>query len=797
MWINNIKLAIRSFRRNPFLATINVLGLSLGIACSTLIYLYINDELSYDKFNNKASRIHRAVLDLESQRGTTSYATSPAGLAPTVLNEATGVENTVRFYKQVNTMIKNDKDLYLEDGFYFADPTVFDIFTLALIKGDSKTALQDPFKIVLSESKSKAYFGDNDPLGAILTINDTLFEVSGIMKDLPQQSHLDVEIMASFKSWEILAPSIANAFAPQMYYTYFLLEDQTNPAEFEKVMNEIVANNVNFTSFVLKFKTQPLLDIHLYSEREAEIKVGGSKNSLYILGVIGIFIILIASINFINLNLAQSSVKTKEVGVRKVLGAARTQVSFQFLTQSVLQSLASLLFSLIIVGLALPFFNRLAGKFIEFSNLLTIYNIVIGIALIGIIGIVAGLYPAIIMSSLKTTSILKESIGVGRNKGSQVLRKFLVIIQFSASIFLIVGTGIVYKQLRFMQNKDLGFSPQQVLVLPLHKYGKGLQSVDALRSDLEGGAAVNNVSSSMTVPGRGAISWSYTAEGFGENERKGIKTFSTDRYFVRTYKMEILTGRDFNPQLETDLSDAVIINEAAAKSINWTAEEAIGREFNLRGTRKVIGVIKDFHYSSLKNQLDPMAFVPNPRPFSSGSSFYISVSINTADIQNAINQIRKSWNKVIPDRPFEYFFLNEDFEKQYLAEKQFGSLFMSFSVLAIMISCLGLFALASFTLKRKVKEIAIRKVLGSSIASIIKLFSWGFLKLVIIANLIAWPLAWFIMGEWVNDFAYKTEISWWLFLFAGFVAVLIAFITVAYQSLKAAVANPVDSLKDE
>ena len=301
----------------------------------------------------------------------------------------------------------------------------------------------------------------------------------------------------------------------------------------------------------------------------------------------------------------------------------------------------------------------------------------------------------------------------------------------------------------------------------------------------------------MTVPGRGAISWSYTAEGFAENERKGIKTFSTDRYFVRTYQMKILTGRDFNPQLETDLSDAVIINEAAAKSINWSSEEAIGREFNLRGTRRVIGVIKDFHYSSLKNQLDPMAFVPNPMPFSSGSSFYISMSLNTADISNALNQIENSWKKIIPDRPFEYFFLDVDFENQYLAEQKFGSLFMSFSILAIMISCLGLFALASFTLKRKVKEIAIRKVLGSSVANIIKLFSWGFLKLVIFANLIAWPVAWFIMTEWMNEFAYKTGISWWLFLIAGLVAVLIAFITVAYQALKAALANPVDSLRDE
>jgi len=281
MWINNIKLAIRGFRRNPFFAAINVLGLSMGIASSILIYLYINDELSYDKFNSNATRIHRAVLDLESQRGTTNYVTSPAALAPTVLNEATGVENAVRFYKQVNTMIQKDKDLYSEDGFYFADPSVFDIFTLPLIKGDPKTALQDPFKIVLSESKSKAYFGDRDSLGEILTINDTIFEVSGIMRDLPSQSHLDIEIMASFKSWEILVPSIANAFAPQMYYTYFLLENQSNPAEFEKMMNKIVANNVSFTSFVLNFKTQPLLDIHLYSQREGEIKVGGRSPGIW------------------------------------------------------------------------------------------------------------------------------------------------------------------------------------------------------------------------------------------------------------------------------------------------------------------------------------------------------------------------------------------------------------------------------------------------------------------------------------------------------------------------------------
>lgn len=562
-------------------------------------------------------------------------------------------------------------------------------------------------------------------------------------------------------------------------------------------MNEIVANNVNFTSFILNFKTQPLLDIHLYSEREGEIKVGGSENSLYILGVIGIFIMLIASINFINLNLAQSSVKTKEVGVRKVLGAAKSQVSFQFLTQSVLLSLSSLLFALLIIGLALPFFNRLAGKFIEFSHLMTIYNLVIGIVLIVIIGIAAGLYPAIIMSSLNTTSILKESIGIGRNKGSQALRKFLVIIQFSASIFLIVGTGIVYKQLRFMQNKDLGFSPQQVLVMPLHKYGKQLQSVEALRLDLAGSAAVINVSSSMTVPGRGAISFSYAAEGFGENERKAINTFSTDRYFARTYQMEIVAGRDFDPELETDLTDAVIISEAAAKSINWTREAAIGRQFNLRGNRKVVGVIKDFHYKSLKNQLEPMAFVPNPKPFSSGSSFYISMSINTADIRNTLSQIEKSWKNIIPDRPFEYFFLDQDFGNQYLAEQKFGSLFMSFAILAIVISCLGLFALATFTLKRRVKEIAIRKVMGSSVINIINLFTWEFLKLVIIANLIAWPVSWFIMKEWVGDFAYKTEISWWLFLIAGLVAFLIAFITVAYQSLKAAVANPVDSLRDE
>ncbi len=796
MLANNLKVGLRSLARHRFNTSINIAGLSIGIACSLFIYVYITDELSFDRHHENADNIFRIVLDLKSPRDVSHLSTTPTALAMTSVQELPYLRSAVRFYKQGQTILKQGDNVYEENNFYFADSTVFDVFSFKFVYGNQSEALNGPYKMVLTETKAKKYFGEENPVGKVIRVDeDQQFEITGVIEDLPAQSHIDIDILVSFKTWEVRVPGLVGRWAPHMYLTYFLLPDGFDQKILESDLKELVERNVSLTStYSFEFLAQPLVDIHLKSNRESEIKAGGDITRLYILAVIGIFILLIAAINFINLSMAKATIKLKEVGVRKVIGATRRQLLQQFQIEYLLISVLALAIGFGLIWILLPSLNELSGKTLTYTELLNPKTIPFAAGVVVAIGLLSGAYPALVLAAFKPTQAITQ--GVSGKTVTALVRKGLVMIQFAASIFLMIGTGIVYNQLLFMENQDLGYQPEQIVVVPLHRHQNALQDFESFRMKLKQLSQFDHASASFLIPGRGALKLSYATEGFAENEFKPISSWFVDREFLATYGIEILTGRDFTPVGDSDITNAVIINEATVRSLNWTNEEAIGKPFTFRGNRTIVGVAKDFHFTSLKDQLEPLAIVPTPSPFSSVNILYVSFAVNANQVEESLKVAGDIWNSVIPSRPFDYFFLDEDFGQQYQAEQRFGKTFTAFAAVAIVISCLGLFALAAFTLRRKVKEIAIRKVMGARISDIVRHFSWDFLRLVLLSNIIAWPAAYYIMSDWVGGFAYQTSINWWLFALASVVGVLVAFVTVMLQSVKAANANPVHSLRE-
>ncbi|WP_205510935.1 ABC transporter permease [Longitalea arenae] len=794
---NYLKIAFRNLWRHRVFSFINIMGLTVGMTACLLIFLYVRFEWSYDRFHTKADRIYRIVADIKTPTETIP-ADRPAWAVPShVQLDFSEVEAFTRVLPD-NVLFRKGDVKFTELKTLWVDSTFFNIFSLKLLKGDPHTALREPFSVVLSESAAKKYFGKEDPMGqTILATGEAIPAiVTGVMQDMPQNTQVNGDILLSMSSITLKwAKGIDDQWSNYSPYAYILLKPGADPKAMEKrfpaFLEKWAGKEMRQSQMFVTLKLEQLKEVYLHSSRGqlAEGSQLGNIRNVYIFSIIAAFILIIACINFVNLTTARATERAREVGIRKVAGAVKTQLARQFIGESVVICFIAFLLTLGLSALLLPSFNHLAGKTISegiFTNS-SLLLLLLGAGMV--IGLLAGIYPAFVLAAFKPIEVLKGRFATG-SKGS-VLRKGLVISQFAISTALIIGTIIVYTQMSYMRNRSLGFNKDQVLVVDTD----GDKKTSALQETIAHLPGVKASSSSGSVPGsehQGAYSEL-------ENVKGDLQVTNLDLYFVDfdyipLYNIQMAAGRPFDPKFKTDSSQAMILNEAAVRMLGYhSPDQAVGKRFKQWGHEgKIIGVIKDFHYKSLQQPIKPLSMRMEWPRFK-----LISVKISPDNLKRTISAIEKEFKTAIPNRPFSYYFLDEYFNRQYQNEERFGKLFLNFAILAIFISCLGLLGLASYSTMQRTREIGIRKVMGASVSNIINLLSKEFLKLVAISFFIAAPLAWYFMHKWLNDFAYRTSISWWIFAAAGILALLIAVFTISFQAFKAAMSNPVKALRTE
>jgi putative ABC transport system permease protein len=805
---NYLKIALRNLLRNKVYSFINIGGLAVGMATCLLITLYVFDEISYDRFNEKADRIYRLDMDIKFGGLEKSYAVSPAPAGPAILRDYPFIENFVRI-RENGVVITKGRETINEHNVAFADSTLFEVFTLPMIYGNPKNALNQPNSVVITESIAKKYFNTSQVLGKFLTIDKThLYKITGVIKDIPENSHIKRNIYMSMLNYE---DSKQNVWVSNNYNTYLLLKQNVNPSQLKSKFREILKKYVQPEIFqvlgiksiedfeksgsYMRFDLMPLTKIHLHSDKVAEIGTNSNIQYVYIFSAIALFILLIACVNFMNLSTARSVNRAKEVGVRKVLGTIRSHLMGQFLSESILLSLIAFFLGFGIAYSLIPYFNDLAAKQMNLSFEKKPFLLPALLFFSILIGLLAGVYPALILSSFKPISVLKGKL-TASNKGSY-LRSGLVVFQFFSSAFLIICTIVIYRQLSFIQQKNLGFNREQVLVInDTNLLGSGLES---FRNELLQLKEIKSATVSGFLP---TPSYRNNNSFWPEGELNAEKGISMQFWevgfdYTKTLGMQLLQGRDFDKNMSTD-SSALIINESAAKIFGY--KNPIGKKLFMYAdvqTKRmvaftIIGVVKNFNYESLRENVGAMSMCLSSKPYG-----MISIRLQTDNIKEAIAKIENKWKSRVGASPLNYQFLDEAFDSMYRSEQRIGKIFISFAILAIFIACLGLFGLATFTAEQRTKEIGIRKVLGASVPQIVQLLSKDFVRLVIIGIVIASPIAYYFMDKWLQDFAYRVEISWWIFALAGIVAISIALLTVSYQAIRAALMNPVKSLRTE
>ena len=791
---NYLKIAFRNLWRHRVFSFINIMGLTVGMTACFLIFLFVKFELGYDAFNTKADRIYRIVCDIKTPTEVIKASGPSWAVPPHIISEFPEIESAVRV-GDVSLLVRKGDIKFQEENALWADSAFFGMFDFKLIHGNPSTALKDPLSIVFSETAAKKYFGNSDPVGQtlLLTGEGISATVTGIMKDMPENAHIKADMLVSMTTLtKKFNPGLDDQWGNYGASAYLLLKKGTNAKALERKFPDFLekrnGTKMKQQQMYATLLLEPLRDVYLRSTRNGDSKKGNISN-VYIFSVIAVFILLIACINFINLTTARSSERAKEVGIRKVVGAAKSQLARQFIGESVLLCLLSYILTTGLSALLLPSFNHMAGKTIATSIFADPQHVLIlSIASIGI-GLLAGAYPALVLSSFKPTTVLKGRFATGTR--GIVLRKALVIGQFTISIALIIGTLIVYTQMKFMRSRDLGFSKDQVMVINTN----GDPGRMAFKQSVLSVPGIKSSALSSSVPGggnRGAYSEI-------ENRKGDLQIANLDLYFVdfdyiNQFNIKMAAGRSFQKEFGTDTTQAMLLNEAAVKMFGYSSpEQAVGRRFRQWGREgKIIGVMKDFHFRSLQQDIKPLSMRIEP-----DGCDLVSVKVSATNLPATIKAIESKWKTTIPNRPFSYYFLDEFFDRQYRSEERFGKLFLNFAVLAIFISCLGLLGLASHSTTQRTKEIGIRKVMGASVTNIVNLLSKDFLWLVFISFVIAAPLAGYSMYTWLQDFAYRINLSWWVFAVAGITAALVALITISFQAIKAAVANPVQSLRTE
>ncbi len=807
---NYIKIAWRNLLKNKGFTAINIIGLSLGIACFIVIAMFVIDELSYDKFHAKADNIYRVHSDISFGGTDMSMAVSADPMGETLKNDYPEVEEYARLYGSTGSkLIKKGNEYIKEEQVVHADSTLFNVFTLPAIVGNTQTALNEPNTVVITNTVAKRYFGSAElALGQTLETDDdnrTLYEVTAVIEDIPKNSHFDYEFFFSMDNVHYDFGS----FSSHNFHTYVVLRPGTDYKEFNKNFDEVIEKYMlpQFRQYVdiasmeefeqkgnrLEYSLFPLTDIHLKSSRGVEIKPNSNIQYVYIFSTAALFILILACINFMNLTTARSAGRAREVGIRKVLGTDKKSLISQFLIESIIVTVIALIIGLFFVWLTLGWFNNISGKEMTLSFLLNPKLLVFLLLLPLVVGVLAGIYPAFFMSSFRPITVLKGKLSAGRQKN--YLRNFLVVFQFATSIVLIIGTIVIYKQIDHIQKTNIGFDKDQVLLVS--NSGLPQETGASLKAEIEQLAEVKSASFAGYIPvsdsSRSDTTFS-TESVMTQTNGFNMQYWRVDYDYLDNMDMELVEGRFFSRSFGSD-STAIVLNETAAKLTGF--ENPVGRKIytttgdNTQITYEIIGIVKNFNYESLRENVGALSL-------RLGNNSWVSAfRVNSANVDKLISLIETRYKAVAPGMPFEYQFMDEAFDAMYRQEKRVGKVALTFAILAIIIACLGLFGLATYIAEQRTKEIGIRKVLGASVSNIVRMLSTDFVKLVLLSFVIAAPIAWLFMSSWLQDFAFRITLNWWIFVATALIALAIAFVTLSSQAIRAAIANPVNSLRSE
>jgi putative ABC transport system permease protein len=809
MFSNYLKIAWRNLVKNKTFSIINIAGLAIGLSCFILIALYVLDELSFDRYNAKADRIYRVNSDIKFGGTDLKLAVCSDPMGATLKKDYPQVEEFVRFYNSNGSkLIKKGNEYINEQRVTHADSTLFKVFSLPAVSGNTATALNEPNTVVITTSTAKKYFGTTAAIGKMIeTDNNELYKVTAVIENIPANSHFNFDFIFSMDNVDY---GYGN-FLSHNFQTYILLKEGTDYKAFENNFAQVIEKYIlpqakqfmqvnSMDDFKkagnnLSYSLIPLTDIHLRSDRFPELGTNGNIQYVYIFSVTAIFILLIACINFMNLSTARSSNRAKEVGIRKVLGTQKSTLIQQFLTESTLMAIFSLLAAVLIAWMVMPVFNDISSKALTIQSLLNVRIFPLLLALPFVVGLLAGSYPAFFLSSFQPIQVLKGKINAGFKRS--FLRSGLVVLQFSISILLIIGTIVVYKQLGYIQTKKLGFDKDHVLVV--NGTGALGNNATAFKNEVLNmpGVVSGSLSGYLPVSASARNDNSYSKDAVMSAENGfNMQTWRVDYDYLKTLGMEIINGRSFSPEFGAD-SSAIIINETTAKILGY--KDPIGQKLyassNDNGGQpfayNIVGVVKNFHFESLRQNISPLCLILGNSPW------LAMFKVKSANMPALVKQVESKWKTMAPSLPFSYRFLDESFDNMYRAEQRVGKLALVFAVLTILIACLGLFGLATYMAEQRTKEIGVRKVLGATVSNLVNMLSKDFIKLVLLSAIIAVPFGWWAMSTWLEDFAYRIDISWWIFPLAIGIAVIIALCTVSFQAIKAALNNPVKSLRTE
>jgi putative ABC transport system permease protein len=792
-------IAVRNFKKDKLFSMLNVLGLTIGITFSLYLIFYVTDELSFDRYNKNADRIFRINSYIHEKDKNTDWTLTQLPLGPQVKKDYPEVEEMVRFISRERTLFKNGENNFYETKVYYADSTIFNVFTCKFLQGNAGTALIAPFDIVITKSLAEKYFGKNTPIigKALKTVYDT-YRITGVIDDVPRNSHLRYDMLISMSTFFRQNPQAQNNPQPWgnfFNFTYVLFKPGVNPQAFNKKLEDVYRKfgEPLFRQFnvSMRYDVQNITNIHLHSNLQYEPEELGSMNYIWIFSSVAFFMLLIACINYMNLTTARSARRAKEIGIRKVTGSTRKQLVFQFLTESLLTALIAVLLSVLLMMILLPVFNSLSGKGFTIGQLLKPFNLILLLAVTLFTGLVGGSYPALYLSGFKPVGILKGSLS--KASGNINLRRTLIVVQFSIAMIMLICTWIVYAQLSYLHKKDLGFDKNQVMTVIVNTGQDERGKIFAMNNEFRSMAGVKDVATGNSYPGAPNINLNlFVVQTDSGYVNKAVECYSVDDRYFPTLGIKLVKGRNFSSLADT--LHSIVVNEAMVKQFGW--KEPIGKRLKFPGDTsnnylEVVGVFKDFNQKSLYNPIAPLLLFYGP------NSNIIQLKMSEANMQSTISKAESIWKKYFPELPFEYKFLDEDFNSQYTADQKRGKIFASFSILTIIITWLGLLGLTAFTTQQKQKEISIRRVLGASIAQVMTLITRNYLWLALISALIAFPVAGYFMNNWLKIFPYNTGLTVLPFVFSAFVIVLTATATSMFHSAKAAMASPAKNLKTE
>ena len=795
MFRSNFRIALRSLWKNKASTIINVFGLTAGITSCLLIALFVQQEMSYDAFQSRKNRIARVVMEYgfdgstDSKKGTFTS----TKVAPVFSRTFPEVEKGIRM-TDTDAILRLGDHLVTEQAFMYTDSSFFDTFDYEMLEGNAATALNGPGKVVLTESMAKKYFGEERAMGKILlTGNEKVsYEVTGVMRDYPPNSQLRFDFLASFSS---MGASQEKTYFNANYTTYLLLKDEHSIFSLQEKLHPFMKKEMKGSGASIHFYLEPFETIHLHSPYYAFVP-NTSLRYLYILAGVAVLIIIIVCFTYINLSTAKSIERAKEVGIRKVSGAVKSQLFWQFIGESFVLCSLSVIVSFAAASLLLPSFNLLINKTLHLGDLFTASFLVYALGATLLVSLIAGGYPALVLSGLQPSRVLK---GVFKNtQSARWLQQSLIVFQFAISVFLIISTIVIQSQLHFIRNKNLGYDRDHVMMIPIG-WGINYNKVNTIKRELKTNPQIIDVSRSYNSPVNIASGYSMRTPDMPKDEVISVNANPIDEDYIKVNGLQLVAGSDFTEQDMKDVDTEVredkkfhyILNESAAKKLGWTPEQAVGQQMELNEPGVVSGVIKDFHFQSMRNTIQPLVLFTE----SQGSSVLVKVS--GEEMPATIAFMEAKWKELIPNRPFEYRFLDDDYNRLYQSELQLGKTMNLFASIAILLACLGLFGLSSYMIQQRMKEVSIRKVLGASSWNLLHILSGNFVRLVIIAIVIASPVAYVLMKQWLSDFVYRIDISWWIFMIAAAMTIAIAVITVGVHGVKAAMDNPVKSLKSE